>query len=93
MSRPLFILSATEDTSSEDHHMVATDDKVGPPTSLGLQGRCQCMRQIVGSIVGSFEVEERPDRWLASDCAPRAVASRVGAIKGVVRIFHVPERS
>src|SRR5829696_8850896 len=31
--------AVAEDTSSEDHHMIASDDKVGPPTSLGLQCR------------------------------------------------------
>jgi hypothetical protein len=75
-----------EDTSSEDDHMIASDDKVGPPTSLGLQCRGQCLCQIVGLIVGSSKVEERPDRWLASDCAPRAVVGRVGAIRPSCRV-------
>jgi len=69
--------------------MITADDKVGPPTGLSLQRRGECLCQIVGSIVGSFEVDERPDQRLTSDRTSRAVVSRVEVIRRNRRAGHV----
>jgi hypothetical protein len=69
--------------------MITADDKVGPPTKFGLQCRGQCLSQIIGSIVGSFEVEERLDLWLTSYCTPRPVVSRIEVVRRISRLGHV----
>jgi hypothetical protein len=69
--------------------MIASDDKVGPPPALRLQCCGECLRQLVGSIVGSLEVDERPDPRLASGCTPRAIASSVGALRRSGRVGDV----
>jgi hypothetical protein len=57
------------------------------------------MSQIIGSIVGSFEVEERPDQWLASDGVPRLSPAGSEPSDGVVELdtsclpIHTTRRS